>query len=294
MNKNLAQRIIEGYESNLWWVKILNQLDSNDALENNKIFLPFVQELSSTDTDLYFFPRPAAMVNNHGDKTIALPALRSQLIYHINHVSSVHCICIPTFVALEIIAIAYGKSHPGFARYYEIVSRFWYICGLTKLLQAFIRHYSQCLQLRTRKHHFYGSLQLIHSPPVPFHTFIFAFVLALPLSANSFNLLMSVTCKFSKRVILVEGKDIWSAKNWAYALLQRLNMIDWNPLSKLITDRDPKFLSKFWKALFTKLGVKLLYSIAYHLQTDGSSKRTNQTMEIPLRFFIHALEDLAK
>ena len=43
--------------------------------------------------------------------------------------------------------------------------------------------------------------------------------------------------------------------------------------------------------MFTKLGVKLLYSTAYHPQTDGSSERTNQTVEIALRFFVHILED---
>ena len=37
--------------------------------------------------------------------------------------------------------------------------------------------------------------------------------------------------------------------------------------------------------------MKLLYSIAYHPQTDGSSERTNQTVEIALRFFVHALVD---
>ena len=75
------------------------------------------------------------------------------------------------------------------------------------------------------------------------------------------------------------------------AFLKRLDLIDWGLPGELITDRDPKFLSKFWMALFEKLGVKLLYSTAYHPQTDGSSERTNQTIEIALRFFVHALED---
>lgn len=42
--------------------------------------------------------------------------------------------------------------------------------------------------------------------------------------------------------------------------------------------------------MFTRLGVKLLYSVAYHPQTDGLSKRTNQTVEIALRFLISTLE----
>ena len=56
-------------------------------------------------------------------------------------------------------------------------------------------------------------------------------------------------------------------------------------------DRDPKFLSKFWVELFARLGVKLLYSTAYHPRTNGSSECTNQTVEITLRFFVHAFEN---
>lgn len=77
----------------------------------------------------------------------------------------------------------------------------------------------------------------------------------------------------------------------AHAFLNRLDLIDWGLLGELITNCDSKFLSKFWTALFTKLGVKLLYSTAYHSQTNGSSKRTNQIVEIALRFFVYAMED---
>ena len=96
---------------------------------------------------------------------------------------------------------------------------------------------------------------------------------------------MSVMCKFSKRITLIEGVDIWTAKQWAQAFLKRLDLIDWGLPGELITDQDPKFLSKFWTALFDKLGVKLLYSTAYHPQTDRSSKHKNQTIETALRFF---------
>ncbi len=117
------------------------------------------------------------------------------------------------------------------------------------------------------------------------------FVLTLPVSKKGYNTLMSVTCKFSKRVTLIEGKDTWTAKEWAHAFFARLDLVDWGLPGELITNRDPKFLSKFWTALFKKLGVKLLYSTAYHPQTDGSSERTNQTVEITLRFFIYNLDN---
>lgn len=65
------------------------------------------------------------------------------------------------------------------------------------------------------------------------------------------------------------------AEQWVQAFLKQLDLVDWGLLGELITDRDPKFLSKFWTALFNKMGVKLLYNTTYHPQTDGSSECTN-------------------
>ena len=66
-------------------------------------------------------------------------------------------------------------------------------------------------------------------------------------------------------------------------------MADWGLPKVLLSDRDLKFLSELWKALFTRMGVKLLYSTAYHPQPDGS-ERTNQTAEIALHFYLHTLQ----
>ncbi|GJP80144.1 hypothetical protein CLOP_g10370 [Closterium sp. NIES-67] len=51
----------------------------------------------------------------------------------------------------------------------------------------------------------------------------------------------------------------------------------------LISDRDPKFTSKFWKELMSLLGTKLAMSSAYHPQTDGQTKHLNQIVEQLLR-----------
>ncbi|KAM2750852.1 hypothetical protein EV2_000078 [Malus domestica] len=51
----------------------------------------------------------------------------------------------------------------------------------------------------------------------------------------------------------------------------------------IISDRDPRFTSKFWVAFQEALGTNLLYSTAYHPQADGQSKRTIQTLEDMLR-----------
>ncbi|KAI3810893.1 hypothetical protein L1987_20525 [Smallanthus sonchifolius] len=54
------------------------------------------------------------------------------------------------------------------------------------------------------------------------------------------------------------------------------------PIS-IISDRDARFTSHFWQLLHKALGTRLDMSTAYHLQTDGQTKRTIQTLENMLR-----------
>lgn len=299
----LLKQIVQGYTRDGCWKKVLQQLEYNESLGPNKAILPFEKgDPSPTSADPYFLPRPVGPTNELAQRDPATAPQASEstpttdqsdLIFHVNRLTGVRRLCIPSTVTKDVLALAHGAGHPGFARCFEIVSRAWYIRGLSKLLRAFIRHCPECLILQTRHHLPYGSLQPIDSPPVPFHTITLDFILALPVSTNEdFNAVMSVTCKYSKRVTLIPGKDTWTAEKWALALLNRLELIDWGLPAVIVSDRDPKFLSKLWKTLFEKLGVDLLYSTAYHPQTDGSSERTNQTVEIALRFLLHSIKNI--
>nr|GFD19856.1 reverse transcriptase domain-containing protein [Tanacetum cinerariifolium] len=51
----------------------------------------------------------------------------------------------------------------------------------------------------------------------------------------------------------------------------------------IISDRDLRFASNFWRSLQNALSTRLDMSIAYHPETDGQSERTIQTLKDMLR-----------
>src|SRR4051812_23451436 len=54
------------------------------------------------------------------------------------------------------------------------------------------------------------------------------------------------------------------------------------PLS-IVSDRDPRFTSRFWDSFQTTMGTELRMSSNYHPQTDGQSERVIQILEDMLR-----------
>ena len=61
---------------------------------------------------------------------------------------------------------------------------------------------------------------------------------------------------------------------------------DWGLPVAIISDRDSKFMSSFWRAIFQQLQTSLATSTAYYPQSNRQSERTNQTIEITLRFHL--------
>src|SRR4051812_33486317 len=59
----------------------------------------------------------------------------------------------------------------------------------------------------------------------------------------------------------------------------------------IILDRDAKFTSRFWQALFSQLGTKTAMSTTFHPQTDRQTERLNRTLEEMLRIYATYKQD---
>jgi hypothetical protein len=112
------------------------------------------------------------------------------------------------------------------------------------------------------------------------------FVVQLPKTKRGFDAIVVFVEKLTKRAYFCPTTTDATAPDVANIFFN--NIFKNHGLPKVIvSDRDPKFTSKFWKSLFGKLGTKLAMSTSFHPQTDGQTERMNRTLEEMLRAFVN-------
>ena len=115
------------------------------------------------------------------------------------------------------------------------------------------------------------------------------FITGLPVSSG-FDAILTVVDKFSKRTkyAAVHAKDdaCTTAKVIFDAVVRHHGLPE-----VIISDRDSKFTSMFWKSLMTTIGVRLSMTPAHRAQADGQTERQNLVVEDALRCMVsyHAL-----
>ncbi|KAA0053212.1 pol protein [Cucumis melo var. makuwa] len=80
----------------------------------------------------------------------------------------------------------------------------------------------------------------------------------------------------------VPGKSTYTTSKWGQLYMTEIMRLHGVPVS-IVSDRDARFTSKFWKGLQLALGMRLDFSTAFHPQTDGQTERLNQILEDMLR-----------
>eukprot|EP00253_Pinus_taeda_P004104 PITA_04104 len=96
---------------------------------------------------------------------------------------------------------------------------------------------------------------------------------------------MVVVDKLSKAAHFIPVQSTYRAAQIAHIFMQNVFRLHGLPKT-IISDRDVKFTSAFWRTLFAELGTQLNFSTTYHPQTDGQTERVNQVVEYMLRAYV--------
>jgi len=129
-----------------------------------------------------------------------------------------------------------------------------------------------------------GLLQPLDIPERRWDHITMDFVVQLPKTTKKHDAIVVFVEKLSKRTYFIPTTTDVTAPQVAEIFFNTIFKNHGLP-KVIISDRDPKFTSRFWKALFEKLGTKLAMSTSHHPQTDGQTERMNRTMEEMLRAY---------
>nr|GEZ78272.1 reverse transcriptase domain-containing protein [Tanacetum cinerariifolium] len=108
------------------------------------------------------------------------------------------------------------------------------------------------------------------------------FVTKLPKSSKGYDTIWVIVDRLTKPAIYIPIRETDPMDKLARIYLKEVVTRHGIPVS-IISDRNPRFASNFWRSLQNALSTRLDMSTTYHPKTDGQSERTIQTLEDMLR-----------
>ncbi len=207
---------------------------------------------------------------------------------HLGYLFKGNRICIPKCSTREVLVRESHSGgimgHFGIARTYEILKEHFYWPNMKKMVEHLC---TTCLDFLRAKstinnHGLYTPL------PVPTHPWVdisMDFVLGLPRSQKGNDSIFVVVDRFSKMAHFIPCKKTSDVVHVSRLFFDNVVKLHGIPRT-IVSDRDVKFLSGFWKSLWGKLGTKLLFSTTAHPQTDGQTEVVNRTLGSILRALV--------
>ncbi|XP_027171567.1 uncharacterized protein LOC113771150 [Coffea eugenioides] len=172
--------------------------------------------------------------------------------------------------------------HPGVTKMYHDVKGLYWWEGLKKDVAAFVQKCLICQQVKAEHQKSSGLLQPLEIPEWKWKHITMDFLTGLPKSQKGFDAIWVIVDRLTKSAHFLPVSMSFSLEKLVKLYTEEILRLHGIPVS-IVSDRDPRFVSRFWQKFQDSLGTKLKFSTAYHPQTDGQSERTIQTLEDLLR-----------
>ncbi|XP_073119784.1 uncharacterized protein [Henckelia pumila] len=112
------------------------------------------------------------------------------------------------------------------------------------------------------------------------------FVVGLPRMVRNLNSIWVIVDRLTKLAHFLPVRTTYPMAQYSKLYIRGIARVHGIPVS-IVSDRDPRFTSSFWRSLHSALGTKLLFSTAFHPQMDGKSERGSWESRLPLVEFAY-------
>jgi hypothetical protein len=176
-------------------------------------------------------------------------------------------------------------GHPGISKTIQLTERLYWWPRMRNDITDYVKGCADCQRHKVNTRPTKAPLQPIYPKleAMPFKTVALDFIVKLPVS-QGFDSILTITDQgCTKAAIFIPCNEDITAEETAALYIKHV-FAHFGLPTKVISDRDPRFVSKFMQEACKVTGIKHAPSTAYHPRTDGQLERSNQWLETAIRF----------
>jgi hypothetical protein len=182
-------------------------------------------------------------------------------------------------------------GHWGRDKTLDLIRRRFTWPGIAEDVREYVATCPVCQGKAIHRHKPYGQLQPLPIPTdiwnSPFKEISLDWITGLPVSRRyglEFDSILAVVCRVTKYALFLPTREDSTAVDFAELFFEHVECRFGTPRS-VVTDRDSRITSEFWREVCEIQIIKRRMSTAYHPQTDGQSEALNRVIEDYLRAY---------
>ena len=176
--------------------------------------------------------------------------------------------CVPEYGELKrnIMEEAHSSAyamHPGSTKMYRTLKEHYWRNGMKKEITIFISRCLTCQQVKAEHQRPAGKKQLLPILVWKWEKITMDFVTGLPWTERQHDAIWVIVDRLTKSSHFLPVNVEDSLEKLAQLYVDEIVRLHGVPIS-IVSDRDPRFTSRFWPSLQTALGTRLHFSTAFH------------------------------
>lgn len=172
--------------------------------------------------------------------------------------------------------------HPGATKMYRDLREGYWWPSMKRDVAKYVEECLTCRKVKAEHQRPHGKLQPLEIPVWKWEKITMDLITKLPKTPRGNDAIWVIVDRLTKSAHFLPIKENSSAEKLAEIFVREIVARHGVPVS-IVSDRDTRFTSRFWKKFQNEMGTRLHFSTTFHPQTDGQSERTIQTLEDMLR-----------
>jgi hypothetical protein len=179
-----------------------------------------------------------------------------------------------------------ARGHPGTHKTLAVAQRKYYWLNMHKSVTKYVQTCELCQRIKASQRKPAGLLHPLEIPHKRWTHISMDFMPDLPRASKSgADTILVVLDRLTKRAHFLPTVKTASAPDTARLFLREHVRLHGFPLS-IVSDRDSRFLSAFWKAVMESQGTQVRTSTSFKPSTDGQNERSHRFINDYLKAFV--------